>query len=81
MHHDQRDQSDACQPVQHVHHAPGHVAEQIRIAGKEDRTYAKHHEHAGHDCRQTGHDDGAVVELVFQRILGKSLAAAVRASP
>src|SRR6202040_89533 len=47
------------------------VAEQIRIAGKENRPHAKHHEHAGHDGRESRGDDGTVVELVFQGILGE----------
>ena len=71
MHHDQRNQSDAGQSVQHVHHSPGHVAEQIRIAGKKDGAHTRHHEHAGYDRRKTGDDNGAVVELVLQRILGE----------
>ena len=71
MHHDQRNQSNARQPMQHVHHAPGHITEQIRIAGKENRAHAKHHEHAGHDGRQSRGNDGAVVELVLERILGE----------
>ncbi len=73
MHHDQRDQSDARQPMQHVHRAPSHVGKKVRIAGEKDRAHAKHHEHTGHDGRQTGGDDGSVVELVLQRILGESV--------
>src|ERR1700722_11682574 len=47
MHHYQRDQSYSRQSVQHVDHAPGHIAEEIWVAGKENRAHAEHHEDAG----------------------------------
>ena len=34
VHHDQRDQTDAGQAMQHVHHAPGHVAEEYGLRVK-----------------------------------------------
>src|SRR5207237_9675576 len=67
----QADQSDPCQPVQDVHESPGHVAEEIRIPGEEDRLHATEHEDSGDDRRQAGRDDGEVVELVLQRVLGE----------
>ena len=69
VHHDQPNQSDAGQPVQYVQHAPSQIAEQIRIAGKENRAHAKHHEYSAYDRGQTRDHDGPVVELVLERVL------------
>src|ERR1700678_449340 len=71
VHHDQCDQSYACQAVQYIHHAPGQVAEEIWIAGKEEGAHARHHEHTGYNRRKTGGEDGSMVELVLQRIFGE----------
>ena len=57
--------------MQHVNHTPRLVAEQIRIAREEDGTHARHQEHAGQYCGQACRDDGAVIELILQRILGE----------
>ena len=43
--HDQRDQADTRQAVQHIDHAPSHVAEEIWIAGKKDGADAVSYTH------------------------------------
>src|SRR5689334_20062604 len=55
--------------MQHVHHSPSHVAEEIWIARKENRAHTKHHEHASDDYGQAAEHDDAMIELVFQGIL------------
>src|SRR6202165_4560299 len=55
--------------MQYVHPAPRHVAKKVRIASKEGRLHALHHEQAGADCRQPGQHDYEVIQLVLQRIL------------
>src|SRR5208283_1640365 len=57
--------------MQHVDHAPGHIAEKIWIARKEDRSHTRHHQDAGDDRREASYDDGAVVELVLERVFSE----------
>src|SRR5215831_5215857 len=57
--------------MQHIHHAPRHVAEQIWIAGEKDGSHSKHHEYTGEDHRQAAQHYDAMIELVLQWIFGK----------
>ena len=70
---DQGDKHDAGKAVQDIHPAPGHVTEakQIGISRKERRAHAAHHQDACPDDRESGKEDGQVVQLVFQWVFGE----------